>query len=75
MLWPWPLNSDFEKQYGSSSYDGDQVYQVVWPWSFWFGLYLAYKVFLLWNAIVLNFDPEKQYSSPSQDGDQVYQVV
>jgi hypothetical protein len=55
------LTSDLEKQYGSFSHDGDQVYQVVWFWSLRFGLYPAYKVFLQSNATTLTFKDNKVF--------------
>jgi hypothetical protein len=56
MLRPSPLISEPENQQGSSINDGDQVYQVEWSWSLWFGLYPAYKVFQPSNATTLTFD-------------------
>jgi hypothetical protein len=35
------LTFDLEKQQGSSSHDGDKVYQDVWSWSLQFRLYPA----------------------------------
>jgi hypothetical protein len=60
-----------DKQWCSSSHDGDQVYQVIWPYTIRFGLYPAYKVFLLIDATTLTFVLEKQWCSSSHDGDQV----
>jgi hypothetical protein len=48
--------------FNNKSNHGDHVYQVLWSWSLWFGLYPAYKVFLLSDAKTLTLDKQK-YSS------------
>jgi hypothetical protein len=55
-LWPW-----------ITFHDGDQLYQVIWPWNWRFSLYSDYKAFLLSNPTTLTFDLHKQKGSSSHD--------
>ena len=45
IIWSWPPTLNNNRP--SSSYHGDQLYQVVRSWGLWFSLYSAYNVFLL----------------------------
>jgi hypothetical protein len=47
------MTPDLEK-HSFSSHHVDEVFQVVWSWGLWFGLFPSYNVFVLRGAMTLS---------------------